>query len=653
MLKEPVLAAPSPAEASPTRSSPTPFQLWRPHLPYLGLLLVGSFFLITLALLNHRALGTGYDLGIYDQTVWNLSQGRIWHTTLVYETNGYYDHFEPILLFFVPLYWLWPDVRVLLITQSLALALGSLPIYLYTRQRLAPVSRHALPVALALTVAYLAYPALHHANLNDFHEVALLPPLLGFALYGLLSGRRRVMLVGLGLALLVKEDVAVTVLVFGLYIFAFVPPGFRRRDGFFLALFAVVWAGLVLYLFYPALTRGMPYPFVGRRYPWLGDSPESALTVLLTQPTVILPHLLQPPKLHFLVRLFGPLLFLPLLGWPVILLSFPILGYLMLSSYEPQWSVQSYYNPPLLPILFFALAEVFYRVQRRARALHPHWALTGLTAAILLGVGVAYRLDAPGPGSQLFEQARFQIDQEDQAAYTLMEAIPPEAPVSASWALLSHLSHREQIDTMLDRPTTPPDYLIYDQREGAQSAPIYPYAAPDHWPPIYHEYAIVDEQAPYRLLQRQRSVTLVPLGEPDPPPVPLSLAAYGWLDSPSVAEAPIVQPGQALRLMLAWRRTDRLDQRYVFFVHVLDAEGNRLTQNDQEPGQGRFPTIHWESWTQPQIVLDEQRLVLPAESAPGRYEIWVGSYERESGRRVPLGAAGQELLHLGTIQVGD
>nr|MBA3531964.1 DUF2079 domain-containing protein [Ardenticatenales bacterium] len=103
---------------------------WQPHLPYLLLLLGGTAFLLLLALLNHRALGTGYDLGIYDQTIWNLSQGRIWQTTLVYETGGYYDHFEPILALLVPLYWLWPDVRVLLIVQAISLGLGSLPIYL-------------------------------------------------------------------------------------------------------------------------------------------------------------------------------------------------------------------------------------------------------------------------------------------------------------------------------------------------------------------------------------------------------------------------------------------------------------------------------------------------------------------------------------------
>ncbi len=174
---------------------------WRRHLPYLLLLIAGTAFLLVLSLLQHRALRTGYDLGIYDQVVWNLSHGRIWETTLVYETSGYYDHFEPVLALIAPLYWLWSDVRVLLIVQALALGLGSLPIYLYAYVRLmdlrlsfgrrGPAASSAL-LATGIAAVYLAFPALHHANLNDFHEIALMPPVLGFTLYGLLRGQRRV-----------------------------------------------------------------------------------------------------------------------------------------------------------------------------------------------------------------------------------------------------------------------------------------------------------------------------------------------------------------------------------------------------------------------------------------------------------------------------
>ena len=98
----------------------------------------------------------------------------------------------------MPLYWLWSDVRVLLIVQSTALALGALPIYLYRALPLRDVAVSQSPGA-GDRRGVPVYPAMHNADLNDFHEVSLLPPLLGFALYGLLTGRPRVTWVFLAL----------------------------------------------------------------------------------------------------------------------------------------------------------------------------------------------------------------------------------------------------------------------------------------------------------------------------------------------------------------------------------------------------------------------------------------------------------------------
>lgn len=635
---------------------------WRWHAPYLLLLAGGTLFLAGLSLLNHRGLGTGYDLGIYDQTVWNLSHGRVWETTLVYETGGFYDHFEPILALIAPLYWLWPDARVLLIVQAVALALGSLPIYLYAFVRFSHLGPASRWIALALAAAYLAFPALHHANLNDFHEVSLLPPLLGFTLYGLLRGQRRVMFTFLAMGLLVKEDVTVTVLAISLFIILLRPRGFRRRDGVALAVFGVVWAILVLNVFYPTLTRGMPYPFVERRYAWLAETPAEALRVLLARPWVLLPPLTEPPKLQFLLRLFGPLLLLPLLGWPVIGLAFPILIYLMLSTYQPQWSVQSYYNPPLLPLLFFGLIEALHLIERLAgrRHLDPRRVVGTVTVLVLVGVGVAYVLDAPGPGSRQFDATRFKVTPRVEAATLLMSQVPATASLSTVWPLVPHLSHRQRIYTVLARPDQPPDYRLVEESPGAEGAPLYPFAAADGWPPVYQEYIPVAGAGPFRLEAWRRTVPLSPLPRPDPEPAPLSLAGYAWLDGADTdpSQPPTVAPGQTARLMLAWRRTGTLDRRYVLFVHLLDparpqADGapSIVAQSGHEGGDGSYPTIYWETWTRPKHVLDEQRLEIPLDTPPGVYGVWAGVYDKETGQRIELAGPGETLVHVGNLTV--
>ena len=635
------------------------------HLPYFVLLVTGAAALITLALLHHQAFGTGYDLGIYDQVVWNLAHGRWFETSLVYETGGFYDHFEPFLALIAPLYWLFSDVRVLLVLQALALALGSLPIYLFARQYLQgylPSLRWATGFALLFAAAYLVYPALYNANLNDFHEVALTPPLIGFALFGLLTGRRRLTFVFLALCLLVKEDLAVTVLSFGLYILVFRPKGFRRRHGVIVVLLSVLWTLLILQVFYPAITRGLPFPFVSRRYSGIGDSPTSALRSLLTQPQQILAQLGQVSKLRFILQLSAPLLFLPLLGWPVISLALPILFYLMLSSNEQLWSMLSYHNPPLLPFLFFALivAWGYLSTWFRRRDRSPVAVLSVLGLALLLSSGLGYREFALSPGGRDADLNAFRLTPTALAARDLLAQVPPDAAVSAEWRFIPYLSHRQRIYTLLARPQQPPAYLLEKLDPNAVGAPLYPYAAPDGFPPVYNEYTPITTVASFQILAYQRSITLTSLPEPEAPLTPLTLAAYGWLGSDDPSQAPVLSPGGETSIVLAWHRTTDapLTQRYVFFLHLLDpdhvdSDGAplRIAQSDQEAGQGRFPTTEWVTWTRPPVVLDVHTLAIPPSTPPGVYELWAGAYEHDSQDRLEIGGPGQTLVHIGSVTV--
>ena len=123
--------------------------------------------------------------------------------------------------------------------------------------------------------------------------------------------------------------------------------------------------------------------------------------------------------------------------------------------------------------------------------------------------------------------------------------------------------------------------------------------------------------------------------------------------------APFLCSQRAAHLMLAWQRTGPLDRRYVVFVHLLKdgspAAANGLpdsaTQSGHEPGDGRFPTIYWETWTRPAIVLDEQRLEIPPETPVGVYYAWAGAYDKATGDRIELGGPGQTLRLVGPLRV--
>ncbi|MGE0058241.1 MAG: DUF2079 domain-containing protein, partial [Dehalococcoidia bacterium] len=58
-----------------------------------------------------------YDLGFFDQIIWNTSQGRFFETSFV-DYNFLGQHFDPILLAFAGIYALGGGVKTLLLIQA-------------------------------------------------------------------------------------------------------------------------------------------------------------------------------------------------------------------------------------------------------------------------------------------------------------------------------------------------------------------------------------------------------------------------------------------------------------------------------------------------------------------------------------------------------
>ena len=75
------------------------------------------------------------DLGQIDLAIWNTAHGRFVQEIKDDQVSTRLtDHVEPIFLLVAPVFWLWDDVRALLILQAVALALGAWPIYLLARE---------------------------------------------------------------------------------------------------------------------------------------------------------------------------------------------------------------------------------------------------------------------------------------------------------------------------------------------------------------------------------------------------------------------------------------------------------------------------------------------------------------------------------------
>src|SRR5262249_43409721 len=145
-----------------------------------------------------------------------------------------------------PFTWLFPSAIGLLVLQSVALALGAIPVHRMARRLLADE-----PLALACALLYLVYPAVGYANLFEFHPETLGTTTLLFAIAALLAGAAgRTLLFG-ALSLLGKEDMAVPVLGLALWALALRRPGgWRVAAG--LAVLALVSFGVTFLWLKPA-----------------------------------------------------------------------------------------------------------------------------------------------------------------------------------------------------------------------------------------------------------------------------------------------------------------------------------------------------------------------------------------------------------------
>ena len=113
--------------------------------------------LAALAVLQHRAFWTGrFDVGNLTQAVWSTAHGDFLSVTGLTgnQISRLGAHFDPILVAFAPLWWLWPDASPLLVCQSGAVATGSIPVYLLGRRHL-----ESDWAAAGLALAYLLHPA--------------------------------------------------------------------------------------------------------------------------------------------------------------------------------------------------------------------------------------------------------------------------------------------------------------------------------------------------------------------------------------------------------------------------------------------------------------------------------------------------------------
>ncbi len=586
-----------------------------------------------LALLRHESLHSWYDLAVYDQTIWNSLNGRLFENTIQYDNPHFLGfHFSPILLAFIPLYAIWPDARMLLISQTAILAFTAFPLFWYARKELGNV------LAVILVVALLLSPALQYINLYDFHEIAVATPLLALATFFLLRRRDAPFLVCAGLLLLIKEETALIIFGFGAWKLIVER---RLLFGTLLGVGSLVsLVVLVSYVIPHYSAHG--YPIIGAIYGALGNTFPEIVTTMITRPDKVIELVLMSQKVAFVLYLFVPVAFVPLLGLEVTALSFPTLAYLLVSDPGPRTEIEFHYTATLLPFLFFG-AAVGLRRLATFQANGPRDAIAprraaALGALVMAASALGYFMFAPGPLARRFDASVYALDARALAGRSLIALVPPGAKVVAQKEHLPQFSDRAGV---YDFPSIP-DYRQAD----------YVFAEPGRFWYDFHKgwweewlsntyFQIIASEQGYVLAARRPLQVPLQIRFDDK----ITLLGY------SIVMTDTLRGGQTLRPIVGWRAERPIASRFRMRVELVDRQGHLWSADENEPQGGALPTDLWQVG---QYVGDHYALALPVTMPSGEYQVRLGVDDPASERLIARDAEGRTIgqyVPLASVQI--
>lgn len=396
-----------------------------------------------------------FDFGLFVNMFHNMKETGL--PMITCERDRLLSHFavhiSPIYYLLLPFYWLIPSPMTIQVGQAVALMLGIIPVLL-----LAKHFKLSTWATLGVSLIYAFYPLLSTGCFYDIHENCFLPLFLLLTFYFYESKRPIPMYLSAVCVLAVKEDAAMYLIVFAIYLL------FSKKDwlrGSMLLSMSLAWfltaeRLLELYGLGMMVNRFDNLIFVK------DDGLLGAVKTLLVNPGFLLTQLFTTSnggwdKIAYFCQLLLPLGMLPFCSkkasrW---ILVAPILMNL-LTYYQYQYHPGFQYHFGISAFLIYAMIVNLPELSSGWR--RSLLAVAAAACLTLYGVGVA-------PTYKTYSE-RWENGKETYAKMEeILDTIPEDASVNCSTFLLAHVADRDVIyEVAYHGNKTDVDYVVLDAR---------------------------------------------------------------------------------------------------------------------------------------------------------------------------------------------
>lgn len=421
------------------------------------LLLAGALlfaFYMAISVSQYRAgLILGDPVTTFDHILSNNVAGN-WFEHPRRAGNHYFTNH--VMLWMIPatlLYYVHDGLFTYISLINLGLAFAVVPLGLLARRLTA-----SEPIAWAVVLLW-GLNTLTVSMLFSLHCENLCFP-VWFLLFWALEGNRTrvVWLAAVGL-LLIKQDYAVWLTIFGVWMVVF-----RRKDwrlGVSLAVF-----GVVSFLVFKGIMRALPstgdaevgYYWVVERYGGVASTPAELVLYFFSHPVALVKSLARPVWVVLILAGGG----ICLLGWRAMLLTIPPAFLFFTAEFDVFNSLFYYYCYPFLPFIFLAVCEgsrlaLDFAQERRT--------LASRVVAGMLATSTFAQLFLPSRADGHMLRL-FEVTDRDRATRAFVELnVPREdrsARVMAQWGLVAFVPRGSQRVAMSPEKLADSDRVVLD-----------------------------------------------------------------------------------------------------------------------------------------------------------------------------------------------